>query len=309
MKWILGITILCLSINVLAFPITIEHKYGALTVEKKATRVVVVGQVDQDDVLSFGVKPIAIRDWYGNQPYGVWPWAQDKLGEAQPVLLQPRILDYEVIASLKPDLIIGVTSAMNEKEYQKLSAIAPVLAPPAEYEDWTIPWDVRHLLIGKALGFSDLAKQQVTALKQKLTQAKLDHPEFKDKTAAVAFYYNKQPGAYASKDLRSQFLMDLGFIIPQEIDQIAGNAFYASFSEERLDILNNDIVVWLATKEAIERASTSAFRQRMPFYKNKKEYFTGDLVGGAFSFFSYLSIQYLLDEMLPELAKVTKEAS
>ncbi|WP_413691451.1 ABC transporter substrate-binding protein [Psychromonas sp. KJ10-2] len=305
MKWIAGLIGLCLSISVFAFPVTITHQYGTLTIDKKPLKVVSVGQVDHDDILSFGVKPIAIRDWYGNQPYGVWPWAQSALGDAKPVLLDPRIIDYEAIAALKPDLIIGVSAAMDEKEYQKLNAIAPTLAGPTNYEKWTIPWDVRHLMIGEALGYSDLAQQQVATLKQKLQTIKTQHPEFEGKTAAVAFYYNKQPGAYASKDLRSQFLISLGFVIPAEIDQIAGDAFYASFSEERLDILNNDIVVWLGSEQAIESASTAIFRQRMPFYKNHKEYFTGDLVGGAFSFFSYLSIQYLIDEMVPELSKVT----
>ncbi|WP_409438813.1 ABC transporter substrate-binding protein [Psychromonas sp. GE-S-Ul-11] len=305
MKWIVGLIALCLSINALAFSVTLTHQYGTLTIDKKPLKVVSVGQVDHDDILSFGVKPIAIRDWYGNQPYGVWPWAQSALGNAKPVLLDPRIIDYETIAALKPDLIIGVSAALDEKEYQKLNSIAPTLAGPSDYEKWTIPWDVRHLMIGKALGFEAVAKQHVTSLQQKLQEVKSQHPEFEGKTAAVAFYYNKQPGAYASKDLRSQFLMSLGFIIPEEIDQIAGDAFYASFSEERLDLLNNDIVVWLASEEAVESASTAIFRERMPFYKDHKEYFTGDLVGGAFSFFSYLSIQYLIDEMVPELAKVT----
>ena len=306
MKWIIGLMSLFFSLSVIAFPTTLAHKYGTIEIDRQPSRVVIVGHLDQDDVLSFAVKPLAIRDWYGNQPFAVWPWAQTLLGDSKPVILDARILDYEAIAALKPDIIIGVSSAMNEKEYLKLNAIAPTLAPPAGYEDWTIPWNIRHLIIGKALGYQALAEQHIQSLQQKLTQAKSAHPEFKNKTASVAFYYNKQPGAYATKDLRSGFLMDLGFVIPPEIDQIAGDAFYASFSEERLDILDNDIVVWLASQETIESASTSVFRKRMPFYKNKKEYFTGDLVGGAFSFFSYLSIQYLLDEMLPEMSKITK---
>ncbi|TEW54660.1 iron-siderophore ABC transporter substrate-binding protein [Psychromonas sp. RZ22] len=306
MKWILGFFTLWISSYALAFPINIEHKYGTLTIEQKPLRVVSVGFSDQDDILSFGIKPIAIRDWYGNQPYGVWPWAQKKLGDSKPLLLDPNLLDYEAIAALKPDLIIGLSAGMNKKEYQKLNAIAPTLAQPQGYSNWTIPWNVRHLLIGQALGFTEQAKAHIQSLQNRIETVKKEHPEFKGKTAAVAFYYNKQPGAYASKDLRSQFLIDLGFVIPNEIDQLAGDAFYASFSEERLDLLNNDIVVWLASEKSINQASTAVFRTRMPFYKNKKEYFTGDIVGGAFSLFNYLSIQYLLDEMVPELSKITK---
>ena len=207
------------------------------------------------------------------------------MGDSKPLLLKPRILDYEAIAALSPDLIIGISSVMNEKEYKKLNAIAPTLAQPKEYADYTIPWYVRHLIIGKALGFEQQAEQNIKELKQKLTTIKATHPEFKNKTTAVAFYYNKQPGAYASKDLRSQFLIDLGFVVPSEIDKLAGDAFYASFSEERLDILNLDMVIWQNTEETIINASNPIFRTRMPFYKEKREYFTGDLIAGAFGYF------------------------
>lgn len=304
MKWIAGLIAIVISNSVWAFPISLDHKYGQVTIEKKPIRIVSVGHSDHDDILSFGIKPLTVRDWYGNQPYGVWPWAQTQLGDSKPLVLAPRIIDYEAIAALNPDLIIGVTSAMDEKEFKKLNAIAPTLAQPSEYADYTIPWDVRHLLIAKALGFTEQAENNIATLQASIQRIKVEHPEFKMKTTSVAFYYNKQPGAYASKDLRSQFLINLGFVIPPEIDQLANDAFYASFSEERLDILDVDVLVWLGSKETIVNASNQAFRQRMPFYKNQREYFTGDEVGGAFSYFSYLSIQFLLDEMVPELSKI-----
>jgi len=303
-KWIAALLTLWVSTTVFAFPITVAHKHGTLTLTKKPQRIVSVGYTDHDDILSFGVKPIALRDWYGAQPNGVWPWAQDELGESTPLVLTPRILDYETIAALKPDLIIGITSAMDAKEYKKLNAIAPTLAQPLGHSDYGIPWDIRHLTIGKVLGFEARAIQEVNALQEKLDGIKMAHPEFKGKSAAVAFYYSKQPGAYASNDLRSQFLIDLGFVIPEEVDKLAGDAFYASFSEERLDILDLDVVIWLGTEEKIDAESNSVFRTRMPFYKNKREYFTGDLLGGAFSFFSYLSIQYIIDEMVPEISRI-----
>lgn len=303
MKWALLLSI-WVSCNVSAFDIQLAHRYGTLILDKKPQRIVSVGYTDQDDILSFGVKPLAIRDWYGNQPYGVWPWVKENLGESKPVLLNARILDYEAIAALKPDLIIGITSAMNKKEYQKLNAIAPTLSQPLGYGDYTVPWHVRHLNIAKALGFSEQAEKNITLLQNKIEAIKKAHPEFKNKTTSVAFYYNKQPGAYSTKDLRSQFLINLGFVIPPEIDKLAGDTFYASFSEERLDILDVDVVVWLGSEEKINNASNSMFRTRMPFYKNKREYFTGDIIGGAFSFYSFLSIQYLLSEMVPELSKI-----
>jgi len=305
-KYLFVLLTLLFTAQAMAFPITIDHKYGTLTLDKKPLRIVSVGYTDQDDMLAFDVKPLAVREWYGNQPYGIWPWAQAKLGESRPIVLDPRTLNYETIAALKPDLIIGVSSAMNKKEFTKLNAIAPTLAQPKGYEDYSIPWDVRHLTVGKVLGFEPQAKQHVAALQQKLAHIKQTHPSFKNKTAAVAFYYNKQPGAYASRDLRSQFLINLGFTIPQEIDELAGSVFYTSFSEERLDILNVDVLIWIDDKARIESESSDIFRKRMPFYKNKREYFTGKLIAGAFSYFDYLSINYLLDEMIPGIANITE---
>src|SRR5690606_23184754 len=57
-----------------AFPVTIEHKYGATTIDAEPKRVVSVGFGEHDGLLALGVVPIAVRDWYGDQPYATWPW-------------------------------------------------------------------------------------------------------------------------------------------------------------------------------------------------------------------------------------------
>src|SRR5215207_8052308 len=98
-----------------AFPVTIEHKYGASTIDAEPTRVVTVGFADQDALLALGVIPVGIRDWYGDQPNAVWPWATDELGDATPEVLSSSELNYEQIKALDPDLIVGVTSGMTEQ--------------------------------------------------------------------------------------------------------------------------------------------------------------------------------------------------
>ena len=45
---------------------------------------------EQDDLLALGVVPIAITDWFGGEPFGVWPWAPPKLGGAAARGAQPR---------------------------------------------------------------------------------------------------------------------------------------------------------------------------------------------------------------------------
>ena len=71
-----------------------------------------VGLTEQDTILALGYKPIATSERYGEQPYAVWPWARAALGDAKPKVLQTEDgFDFEGIAALRPDLILGVNSA------------------------------------------------------------------------------------------------------------------------------------------------------------------------------------------------------
>ncbi len=56
---------------------TIEHKYGNTEIRGVPGRIVSVGFNDQDPILALGVTPVTVRDWFGDQPNAVWPWARD----------------------------------------------------------------------------------------------------------------------------------------------------------------------------------------------------------------------------------------
>ena len=88
-------------------PVTIQHRFGQTTIPAPPRRVVSAGFTEQDDLLAVGVVPIAVTTWWGDEPFEVWPWAQPKLGSAQPEVLS--IYDggfqFDRIAALQPDLI------------------------------------------------------------------------------------------------------------------------------------------------------------------------------------------------------------
>ena len=89
----------------------------------------IVGLTEQDAVLALGYTPIATTEWYGDQPHAVWPWAQDELGDARPTVLDASDgFQFERIASLRPDLILGVNPGMKRADYEKLSQLAPTVA-------------------------------------------------------------------------------------------------------------------------------------------------------------------------------------
>src|SRR5215217_5585485 len=101
------------------FPVTVEHRFGSRTIPAAPERIAVVGLTEQDAVLALGHVAIATTEWYGDQPSAVWPWAQDRLGGAKPTVLDATDgFQFERIAELKPDLIVGTNSGMDRADYE-----------------------------------------------------------------------------------------------------------------------------------------------------------------------------------------------
>ncbi len=108
--------------------VTITHLFGKTVIKQPPKRVVSAGFTEQDDLLALGVVPIAVTNWWGDQPFAVWPWAQSKLGDARPVVLNlDNGIQVDQIAGLKPDLIVAINAGLDADTYQKLSAIAPTV--------------------------------------------------------------------------------------------------------------------------------------------------------------------------------------
>ena len=138
-----------------AFPVTIENKFGSVTIASEPKRIVTVGLTDQDAVLALGKVPVGTTDWLGGYKGAIGPWATGKLGTAaEPTMLTdtgtgPQV---EKIAALAPDLILALYSGLTKEQYETLSKLAPVVAQPKEYNDYGIPWQTQTEIIGRALG-------------------------------------------------------------------------------------------------------------------------------------------------------------
>ena len=136
------------------YPMTLEHKFGSTVIAVQPRRVATLDYTGADDLLALGVQPVALRRWYGDYPQGVWPWAAPLLSET-PVILSAQAPDYEAIAATRPDVIFALWSGISQAEYDKLSAIAPVVAVPRGMGDFAMPWDARARMVGRVLGRED----------------------------------------------------------------------------------------------------------------------------------------------------------
>ncbi len=290
------------------FPITIEHKFGSTTITAAPQRVVAIGYTEQDPLLALGIVPVAVRYWYGDETNAIFPWAQDAVGGAAPVVLNMPFgnLNYEAILALQPDLISAVSSGITQDEYDKLSQIAPTLAQSADYIDFGTPWQETTLRIGAAVGKSAEAEALVSRVDGLFADARASNPQFEGKNIVVAYNYGESRtyGYYTAQDTRARFFTDLGFVIPAELLEIAGDSFYADISTERIDLFDQDVLVFLGLqwaeggREAIEN---DPLISQLDAVREGRVVFIPAEYDDALQYGTVLSLEYALEGILPEL--------
>src|SRR6201996_8603452 len=193
-------------------PLTITHAFGETTIAEPPKRVVSAGLTGQDDLLALGVVPIAITNWFGDQPFAVWPWAQPKLGHAKPVVLNlDNGIQVDKIAGLKPDLIVATDAGVDEDTYQKLAAIAPTLAPSDGYA-FCEPWKDQATTVGQAVFRLDQMKSLINAVDQGFAAVANKYPQFKNKKVLLLQGTLHQDDAVATMGWRTEFLTQMGLI-------------------------------------------------------------------------------------------------
>ncbi|GAA3400400.1 iron-siderophore ABC transporter substrate-binding protein [Paenibacillus hodogayensis] len=163
---------------------TIKHAMGESVVPAHPQRVVILTNEGTEALLALGVKPIAAVDsFYGN------PWyehiAADMAGvkniggESQPNL--------EIIASLKPDLILG-NKMRQEKLYEQLKAIAPTVFTETLRGEWKSNFQV----YADALNLKEKGEQVVAAFDKRMDDFKSKAGDkLNEKVAVVRFMGGK----------------------------------------------------------------------------------------------------------------------
>lgn len=278
-----------------AFPVTIAHQYGSATVPAKPQRIVTVGFNEADFVLALGEQPVGERQVLGDFDADGRSWAQAALGGTQPEKVGSSELDFERIAALRPDLILGVYSFMTQADYDRLSRIAPtVAAPTADGATWQQQMEIT----GQALGKQAEATRIVADTEQRFTDAIAANPSFQGKSISVVLW-GLDSGTYALEptDLRTRFWTDFGFT-PTAVTGSVGPESYGS--------LEADVVVLMgATPE--DMAAEPTFGS-LPAAQQNRVIYTGGFgteINGAIGMSSPLSLPVAIDLATPRLAAAT----
>lgn len=282
--------------------VTIKHLFGETTIPAAPTRVVSAGFTEQDDLLAVGVVPIAVTNWFGDQPFGVWPWALPKLGSAQPVVLNlDNGIQVDQIAALKPDLIVAVNAGLDADTYKKLAAIAPTIAQSG-YDAFFEPWKDQATAVGTAVFQAKQMKQLVSGIDDKFADVAKNNPAFKDKKALLLG--GSFVGDTVSATLpgwRTEFLTAMGLQVPDSLGAYAADDNRAAIPRDKLaDALNSaDVLIWSTESDADQAAlladpAVAALRAR--------NIFTGKDLAGAIAFASPLSYPVVADQLPPLLS-------
>ena len=286
--------------------VTITHAFGDTKIPGAPKRVVSAGFTEQDDLLALGVVPVAVTDWFGGEPFAVWPWAQPKLGAAQPVVLNlANGIAVDQIAALKPDLIVAVNAGLDKDTYDKLTAIAPTIAQSGQ-DAFFEPWKDQATVIGQAVFKAADMTKLIADVDAKFADVGKNNPQFKDRKVVIAsgsFFQNQAD--LTPPGWRTDFLTQMGFALPDAV----GGAVKDGRAQVPLDQLGAildtaDVVVW-KTESDEEQAALIA----QPFFaplkstRDDRNVFTGKDLAGALAFSSVLSYPLVADRLPPLIVK------
>lgn len=280
-------------------PVTITHLFGETTIPAPPKRVVSAGYTGQDDLLAVGVVPIALTSWFGDEPFAVWPWAQPKLGDAKPVVLNlDRGIQVDQIAGLKPDLIVATNAGVDADTYQKLSAIAPTI-PQSDGEAFFEPWKDQANAIGAAVFQGDQMKSLIDGVGAKFTAVAQQHPQFNGKKVLLLQGKLYQDNVVATTGWRTEFLTQMGLTIADSVTSFAVDPQRAFIPRQQIrSVLGaTDLLIW-ATDGDDDHQALLADQDVGPLQAHS--IFTTKDQAGAIAFASPLSYPLVADQ-LPQL--------
>ncbi len=292
------------------YPLTVNHALGETRIASEPARIITIGWNGEDAVVAFGFVPVAMprRALFEN---GMFPWVEEKIGTARPVLLA-NDLDYERILLLKPDLILGVFSGIDEKAYRRLSKIAPTVVYRSA--PWQADWREQTLMTGLALGRGQEAERLIERNNAYLRDLAKQYSALNGKTFTFGTF---SPGSaalavYLPSDPRIELLLEMGLRPAPGIDALAGQEprrRSGSVSLEEIASIDADILIMWYGPGA--RAAVEA----QPLFKTLDAVKRGSYVAledpidvWSTSALSVLSIPYGFPGFVPRLAEAAARA-
>ncbi|MDF2649692.1 MAG: hypothetical protein K0Q73_5497 [Paenibacillus sp.] len=273
-------------------PRTVKHAMGEETLTGTPQRVIILTNEGTEALLTVGIKPVgAVKSWVGD------PWYDHIKADMQGVTVlgeetQPNI---ELIAGLKPDLIIG-NKVRHEKIYEQLKKIAPTVFAEKLSGDWKSNFKLYALAVNKKdEGDKKLAEfdKRVADVKAKLGTKAATKVSIVRFTAGDTRIYQKQT-------FGGVLLNQLGIARPAAQDK---DQFVETITKERTADMDGDVMFYFlnevpgktdASKAAEEWIKNPLF-QNLNVAKTNKVFKVNEVVWNLAG--GYKAANLLLDEI------------
>ena len=294
------------------FPVRVDGRFGPTIVPRPPQRVVALGMgPDEDAALALGMVPVAAAA-SDSLPGGAAPWVTQVPGGAAVEQVDTTAgLPFERIAALRPDLIVATTAYSLERDHDRLSAIAPVLAFSTGPN--TDRWQDTTRRVGHVLGRDAQAEQTVRDVENRIAQARARHPQLDGRTFTFG-PVTPDGSIYTTNttaDLSAGFLQQLGLRLSPRAQALApsGTRGKALVSPEVLDAIDADVMVLTYTTQdpaVRKKVEGSPLFTRLPAVR-RGSYVAVDLAAAlGMAFPSALSLGYVLDHIVDTIAAAVR---
>ena len=213
----------------------VSHIMGETVVPENPQRIVVLSVEATETLLALGIKPVGAVRSETADPSDTWfAHIRDEM-EGTPVVGQETQINLEAVASLQPDLIIGI-KARQEMLYPQLSAIAPTVFTN-EFQG-----RLRENLtqVSEAVGMEEEGQAILSDLDDRIEtlSSKLDAADLLEQEVAVLRFQVSGARYYYNTSFAASLINELGFARPELHDK---DDFAEPMTMERIPEADADI--------------------------------------------------------------------
>lgn len=238
---------------------TIKHAMGTETLTGTPQRVVILTNEGTEALLTVGIKPVgAVKSWVGD------PWYDHIKADMEGVEVvgeetQPNI---ELIAGLKPDLIIG-NKVRHEKIYDQLKQIAPTVFS----EDLAGDWKINFALYTEAVNKKAEGEKAIADFDKRVEEVKSKLGDKAKTKVSVVRFTAGEVRTYMKDTFSGVLLNQLGIARPADQDK---NEFVEKLTKERIPAMDGDVMFYFVQQDPGATDGDQAAQEWMnePLFKN-----------------------------------------
>lgn len=171
---------------------TVESAYGPVEVPMSPARVAAVSYDTPWQLMSLGVKPIATIDYSR--------WADSYTAAQMEYIADATMIgtfgeiNFEALASARPDLIVGTADEIDESTYERLRSIAPtVVTGGSDRGDWQSITEQT----AAATGTTETLKASKAAYEALRDETKSTYREVIESHRWINFSFGDEPGQFS----------------------------------------------------------------------------------------------------------------